>query len=101
MSILLIQVHVFINLLLSRLVREITYHEFRRLHSKRITPPVISDKEYNKGTYVACPVRWQISALEALHEASEAYLVDLLKDAHLLAIHARRINLQPRDIQLA
>ena len=66
-----------------------------------LCPPVISDKEYKKGTYVVCPVRWQRSALEALHEASEAYLDDLLEDANLLAIHARHITLQPRDIQLA
>ena len=46
-------------------------------------------------------MKWQRSALEALHEASEAYLVDLLEDANLLAIHARCITLQPRDIQLA
>ena len=94
MSILLIQVHVYIYLLLSRLMREITYGEYRRLQSRHIMPPVITDKEYKKGTYVACPVRWQRSALEALHEASEVYLVDLLKDANLLAIHARRITLQ-------
>ena len=41
------------------------------------------------------------SALEALHEALEAYMIDLLEDANLLAIHARWITLQPRDIQLA
>ena len=28
-------------------------------------------------------------------------MVGLLEDANLLAIHARRITLQPRDIQLA
>ena len=90
-----------IYLLLSRLVKEITYREFRRAHAKHITPPAISDKEYKKGIYVACPLRWQRSALECLHEASEAYLVSLLKDANLLAAHARCITLQPRDIQLA
>ena len=90
-----------IYLLLSRLVKEITYREFRRAHAKCIMPPVITNKEYKKGTYVVCPLRWQRSALECLHEASEVYLVSLLEDANLLAIHARHITLQPRDIQLA
>ena len=89
-----------IYLLLSRLMNEITYREFRRVHAKHITPPTISDKEYKKWIYVACPLRWQRSALECLHEASEVYLVSLLEDANLLAIHARHITLQPRDIQL-
>ena len=101
MSTLSIQLPVFIYLLLSRLVKEITYREFRRVHTQCITPPVITNKEYKKGTYVACPLKWQRSALECLHEVSEAYLVSLLKDANLLAIHARHITLQPRDIQLA
>ena len=82
-------------------MKEITYREYRRAHAKRITPPTITDKEYKKGTYVACPLRWQGAALECLHEEAEAYMVSLLEDANLLAIHARRITLQPRDIQLA
>ena len=86
---------------LSSLVKEITYREFRRLQSKCITPLAITNKEYKKGTYVACPLRWQRSALECLHEGAEAYMVGLLEDANLLAIHARWITLQPRDIQLA
>ena len=88
-------------LLLSRLMKEIMYREFRRLQSRHITPPTIKDKDYKKGMYVACPLRWQRAALECLHEGAEAYMVSLLKDANLLAIHARQITLQPRDIQLA
>ena len=80
-------------LLLSRLVKEITYREYRRAHAKCITPPTVTNKEYKKGTYVVCPLRWQRSALECLHEASEVYLVSLLEDANLLAIHARHITL--------
>ena len=36
-----------------------------------------------------------------LHEVAESYLVNLLEDANLLAIHARRMTIQPRDIQFA
>ena len=45
--------------------------------------------------------RWTVGAVNALHEALEDYLVTLLEDANLLAIHARHVTLQPRDIQLA
>ena len=45
--------------------------------------------------------QWTVGAVDALHEASEDYLVTLLEDANLLAIHARHVTLQPRDIQLA
>ena len=37
----------------------------------------------------------------ALQEATEAYLVQLLEDLNLCAIHAKRITIQPKDIQLA
>lgn len=43
----------------------------------------------------------QANAMKALHEASEIYLVGLMEDANLLALHAKRVTLQPRDIQLA
>ena len=39
--------------------------------------------------------------MDALHEASENYLVGMMEDANLLAIHAKRFTIQPRDIQLA
>ena len=90
-----------IYLLLSRLMKEITYREFRRVHAKCIMPSTITNKEYKRGMYVACPLRWQRSALECLHEEAEVYMVSLLEDTNLLAIHARRITLQQRDIQLA
>ncbi|XP_071756961.2 histone H3-like centromeric protein A isoform X2 [Centroberyx gerrardi] len=46
-------------------------------------------------------VRWQVYALLALQEAAEAFLVMLFSDANLCAIHAKRVTLFPRDIQLA
>ena len=36
-----------------------------------------------------------------LQEAAEAYLVQLLEDSNLCAIHAKRITIQPKDMQLA
>jgi len=34
-------------------------------------------------------------------EASEAFLIGVLEDANLCAIHAKRVTIQPKDIQLA
>jgi len=45
--------------------------------------------------------RWQSTALLALQEAAEAYLVALFTDANLLAIHAKRVTIMQKDIQLA
>ena len=47
------------------------------------------------------PVRFQSSALLALQEAAEAYLVGLFEDTNLCAVHARRVTIMPRDMQLA
>ena len=44
---------------------------------------------------------FQSSAVMALQEASEAYLVGLFEDTNLCAIHAKRVTIMPKDIQLA
>ena len=46
-------------------------------------------------------LRFQSSAIMALQEASEAYLVGLFEDTNLCAIHAKRVTIMPRDMQLA
>ena len=46
-------------------------------------------------------VRFQSGAIMALQEASEAYLVGLLEDTNLCAVHAKRVTIMPKDIQLA
>lgn len=46
-------------------------------------------------------LRFQHSAVEALQEAAEAYMVGLYEDTNLCAIHAKRITVMPKDIQLA
>ena len=46
-------------------------------------------------------VRFQQSAIKALQEASEAYLVGLFEDTNLCAIHAKRVTIFPKDLQLA
>lgn len=64
-------------------------------------------------------LRWQSSAIQALQEATEAFLVHLFEDAcvtpipvhpsyklrcryrNLCALHAKRVTIMQRDIQLA
>ncbi|KAF2163529.1 hypothetical protein M409DRAFT_32870, partial [Zasmidium cellare ATCC 36951] len=50
----------------------------------------------------SCEVtRWQSQAIQALQEAAEAFLVHLFEDSNLCAIHAKRVTIMQKDIQLA
>ena len=57
--------------------------------------------------YRVCPgtpsiqVRFQSTAIAALQEAAENFIVGLFKDVNLLAVHAKRVTVMPRDIRLA
>ena len=46
-------------------------------------------------------LRFNDNAIMALQEASEAYMVGLFEDSNKCAIHARRVTLFPKDMQLA
>ena len=46
-------------------------------------------------------IRFQSTAMLALQEASEAYLIDLFSDTQLCAIHGKRVTIMPKDLQLA
>ena len=63
---------------------------FQRL-VREITQKLFYDKEY----------RFQSLSMLALQEASEAYLIGLLEDTNLAAMHAKRVTIMPRDILLA
>ena len=43
--------------------------------------------------------RIQASAVLALHEAAESYIVRLFKDNNLCAIHAKQIMIMPKDMK--
>ena len=60
--------------------------------------------------YCICPqgpgtpsmqVRFQSTAIAALQEAAENFIVGLFEDVNLLAIHAKRLTVMSRDIRLA
>jgi histone H3 len=67
----------------------------RRLPFQRLVKEVLQDVATNGD------MRLQSHALAALQEASEAYLVSLFEDTNLCAIHAKRVTIMPKDIQLA
>ncbi|KIV98684.1 histone H3 [Verruconis gallopava] len=46
-------------------------------------------------------LRFQSSAISALQETAEAYLASLFEDTNICAIHAKRVTIQSKDIQLA
>lgn len=46
-------------------------------------------------------MRFQVSAMAALQEACESHLVGLFEDTNLCAIHAKRVTIMAKDVQLA
>ena len=65
----------------------------RKLPFQRLVRDIAQDFKVN--------LRFQSSALTALQEAAEAYLVDLFEDTNLCAIHAKRVTIMPKDMKLA
>ncbi|OBT59965.1 hypothetical protein VE03_10432 [Pseudogymnoascus sp. 23342-1-I1] len=65
----------------------------RKLPFQRLVREVAQDFKHD--------LRFQSPAINALQEATEAYLVSLFEDTNLCAIHAKRVTIQSKDIQLA
>ena len=65
----------------------------RKLPFQRLVREIAQDFKSN--------CRFQSTALFALQEATESYLVGLFEDTNLCAIHAKRVTIMPKDIQLA
>jgi len=74
----------------------------RRLPFSRVVREIALDMMTDTNSYSSdTGLRWQSSAILALQEATEAFLVHLFEDANLCAIHAKRVTIMQRDIQLA
>lgn len=58
-------------------------------------------REVLNGDDRANEFRFQSQALLALQEATEAYIVGLFEDTNLCAIHAKRVTIMKKDMQLA
>merc|ERR1711894_598039 len=90
--------------------------------ARRVTPGLVALREirsYQKSTellirrlpfqrlvkeiaqYYRPGYRFQSTAIMALQESAESYLVGLMEDTNLCAIHAKRVTIMPRDMQLA
>ena len=52
-------------------------------------------------SYFHKSLQWQSIALEAIQYASEDYIIGLMEDANLSALHAKRVTVMPKDIYLA
>ena len=80
-------------------LREIRHYQkstellIRKLPFQRLVREIAQD--------IKTDLWFQSSAIMALQEASEAYLVGLFEDTNLCAIHAKQVTIMPRDIQLA
>ncbi|KAJ1916367.1 centromeric DNA-binding histone H3-like protein cse4 [Mycoemilia scoparia] len=72
-----------------------------KLPFARLVREIAIDIYDNEFTEEAVGRRWQSSAILALQEAAEAYMVHLFEDANLCAIHAKRVTIMQKDIQLA
>ena len=46
-------------------------------------------------------LRFQASAVMALQEATESYIISIFQDTNLCAIHAKRVTIMAKDMQLA
>ena len=46
-------------------------------------------------------LRFQTSAISALQEAAESYIVSLFEDMNLCAIHSKRVTVMTKDLYLA
>ena len=85
----------------TRALREIAFYQKRvgllcsKLAFARLFREILQ-KDLGKSDY-----RVQASAIAAVQEGSEAYIVGLLEDSNLCAIHGRRVTIMPKDIHLA
>ena len=65
----------------------------RKLPFQRLVREVAQDYK--------CDLRFQSTAIMALQEAAEAYLIGIMEDTNLCALHAKRVTIMPKDMQLA
>ena len=71
----------------------------KKLPFKRVVKQIADDLS-GIGAWPVTP-RFQPSAILALQEAAEAYLVGLFEHTNLAGIHGKRVTVKPKDIQLA
>ena len=65
----------------------------RKLPFQRLVREIASEQQND--------LRFQATAIAALQEATEAYMVSLFEDTNLAAIHAKRVTVMSKDMALA
>ena len=92
----------------SHALKEIRYFQknthclIRKMPFQRLVREIVQGMAREEGpNSTRWDIRFQSSALQAFQEASEAYLVGLFEDTNLCCIHAKRVTIQPKDLQLA
>ena len=65
----------------------------RKMPFQRLVRELMADHESD--------MRFQATAVLAMQEAVEVYLVNLFTDANLCAIHSKRVTVMPKDMTLA
>eukprot|EP01120_Amphizonella_sp_Union-15-10_P016831 TRINITY_DN9117_c0_g1_i1.p1 TRINITY_DN9117_c0_g1~~TRINITY_DN9117_c0_g1_i1.p1 ORF type:complete len:138 (-),score=13.13 TRINITY_DN9117_c0_g1_i1:60-473(-) len=80
-----------------RLIQKTSHTLLPKLPFARLVKEIARDRYNNP----LAPLRWQGEAINALQDASEYYLTVLFEDVQLCAVHAKRVTIQQRDVQLA
>ena len=75
------------------IINNITFQSSHQAPFQRLVREIAQD--------MASDLRFQSTALLALQEAAESYLVGLFEDTLLCAVHAKRVTIMPKDIQIA
>lgn len=72
----------------------------RKAPFSRLVKQILQETEGVNGAKTTA-TRLEPSALVALQEAAESYVVGLFEDTNLCALHAKRVTIHPLDMQLA
>ena len=80
-------------------------NDIRRL--QQATEMIIPRAPFNRLVREVCetqsydPLRWTPTAMDTLQTASEDYLVGLFENAFMCTLHAKRVTLLAKDLELA
>lgn len=69
--------------------------------AKEVAQDMAQEIHMDHGKLSKDNVRFQTTALAAVQEAAEAFIVNQMEETNLCAIHAKRVTIQPKDMDLA
>lgn len=82
-------------------LREIRYFQKSTQLLLRKSPFARLVREIAQDLLLKPDLYWQSTAMLALQEAAESYLVGLFEDTNIVAINSKRVTIMPRDMQVA